>query len=169
MQRVQRRSSAGDNLVYFPEGFGEADERAGSLRRFTDLAYGTNDPNAGVRPMIFANAYTSAIAGMTAGNTAQFALNAATDALVTLANNSGILATVVPMTVDGVAVDLSGMGGFDIVSPEEGTDMAYAILQIEGSATTGLYMIDLAIDEAVRQADLGMGGVTGFAVALGGM
>lgn len=162
-------SSAGDNLVYFPQGFGDNDERAGSLRRFTDLAYAPGDANAGAAPMVFANAYTNAIAGMKASGTLQYALDAATDALVTLANNDGTLATVAAVTIDGMAADLSGMGGFDIVSPAEGTDMAYAILQLDGSETAGLYSIDLATGAATMQADLGIGGVTGFAVSMSAM
>ena len=162
-------SSAGDNLVYFPEGFGENDARAGSLRRFTDLAYAEGDANAGATPMIFANAYTNAIAGMTASGTLQYALDAATDALVTLANNDGTLMTIAPVTVEGMAADLSGMGGFDIVSPEEGTDMAYAMLQMDGSDNAGLYSIDLATGAATLLADLGMGGITGFAVSMSAM
>lgn len=162
-------SSAGDNLVYFPEGFGDNDARAGSLRRFTDLAYAEGDANAGTTPMIFANAYTNAIAGMTASGTLQYALDAATDALVTLANNDGTLMTVAPVTVEGMAADLSGMGGFDIVSPEEGTDMAYAVLQMEGGANAGLYAIDLSTGAASMLADLGMGGITGFAVSMSAM
>ncbi|PWK61510.1 DUF4394 domain-containing protein [Roseicyclus mahoneyensis] len=162
-------SSAGDNLVYFPQGFGDNDDRAGSLRRFTDLAYVAGDTNEGAAPMIFANAYTNAIVGMTASGTLQYALDAATDALVTLANNDGTLMTVAPVTVDGMAADLSVMGGFDIVSPEEGTDMAYAILQMEGSDSAGLYSIELATGAATLRADLGMGGFTGFAVSMSGM
>lgn len=162
-------SSAGDNLVYFPAGFGDNDERAGSLRRFTDLAYAGGDANAGATPMIFANAYTNAIVGMTAAGTAQYALDAATDALVTLANNDGTLATVAPVTVNGMAADISGMGGFDIASPTEGTDMAYAVLQMEGGDTAGLYAVDLATGAATLQADLGLGGITGFAVSISDM
>lgn len=162
-------SSAGDNLVYFPEGFGDNDERAGSLRRFTDLAYAAGDANEGADPMVFANAYTNAIAGMKASGTLQYALDAATDALVTLANNDGTLVTVADVTVDGMAADLSAMGGFDIASPEEGTDLAYAVLQMEGGATSGLYSIDLATGAATMLADLGVGGVTGFAVSMSGM
>jgi F420-0:gamma-glutamyl ligase-like protein len=119
--------------------------------------------------MIFANAYTNAIAGMTASGTLQYALDAATDALVTLANNDGTLMTVAPVTVEGMAADLSGMGGFDIVSPEEGTDMAYAVLQMEGGANAGLYAIDLSTGAASMLADLGMGGITGFAVSMSAM
>lgn len=162
-------SSAGDNLVYFPDGFGDNDERAGSLRRFTDLAYAAGDANQGADPMVFANAYTNAIAGMKAAGTLQYALDAATDALVTLANNEGTLVTVAPITVDGMAADLSGMGGFDIVSPEEGTDIAHAILQMEGSDSAGLYAIDLSTGAATMLADLGMGGISGFAVSMSAM
>ncbi|MGR3484993.1 MAG: DUF4394 domain-containing protein [Paracoccaceae bacterium] len=162
---VRAVSGAGDNLVYFPEGFGDGDDRANSVRRFTDAFYLEGDDNAGAEPMIFANAYTNAISGMTAESTFQYALDASTDALVSLANNAGELTTVGPVTVDGAAVDLSPMGGFDIVSPEEGTDMAFAILQIEGEETAGLYSMDLTSGAATLLADLGMGGITGFAVA----
>ncbi|MCB1407904.1 MAG: DUF4394 domain-containing protein [Rhodobacteraceae bacterium] len=164
---VRAVSTAGDNLVYFPDGFGENDERAGSLRRFTGLAYAEGDANAGSAPMVFANAYTNAITGMTAGSTAQFALDAGTDALVTLANNAGTLTTVGAITIDGMAVDLVALGGFDIVSVEEGSNQAYAILQRDGAETAGLYAIDLESGAATLMQALSMGGLTGFAAAPG--
>ncbi|MBY6201650.1 DUF4394 domain-containing protein [Maritalea mobilis] len=165
---VRAVSTAGDNLVYFPDGFGDNDERANSVRRFTTLAYEDGDANAGTTPMVFANAYTNAINGMTASETFQYALDAETDSLVSLANNAGMLATIAEVTVDGMAVDLAPMGGFDIASPAEGENMAYAILQMEGAETAGLYSIDLESGAAEMLADLGMGGVTGFAVAVAG-
>lgn len=164
---VRAVTSAGDNLVYFPEGFGDNDDRAGSVRRFTDLAYADGDTMAGMAPMIFANAYTNAINGETAETTFQYALDAATDTLVSLANNAGTLETVGKITVDGAPVDLAPIGGFDIVSAKEGEDMALAILQMEGAASAGLYEIDLETGAATMKADLGMGGITGFAVSLG--
>jgi hypothetical protein len=164
---VRAVSAGGDNLVYFPDDFGDMDERAGSVRRFTDLAYGQGDANEGATPTIFANAYTNAINGMTAGETFQYALDAETDALVSLANNAGTLATIAPVTVDGAAVDLAPMGGFDIVSPAEGDNMTYAILQIEGAETAGLYTIDLQTGAAVLLADLGMTGIVSFAASMG--
>ena len=164
---VRAVTSAGDNLVYFPEGFGDNDERAGSVRRFTSLAYGDGDAMAGTTPMVFANAYTNAINDMTAGETFQYALDAGTDALVSLANNAGTLETIGKITVDGMPVDLAPMGGFDIVSPSEGENMAFAILQMEGEETAGLYTIDLETGAATMKADLGMGGITGFAASLG--
>jgi hypothetical protein len=162
---VRAVSSAGDNLVYFPEGFGDNDERAGTVIRVTDMAYAEDDANAGAEPMVFANAYTNAINGMTAGSTFQYGLDAGTDALISIANNAGTLATVAPVMVDGMATDISAMGGFDIMSPEEGSDMAYAILQMEGADTAGFYMLDLETGEATMQADLGMGGFTSLAIA----
>ena len=164
---VRAVSSSGDNLVYFPEGFGDNDERANSVRRFTDAFYAEGDDNAGTEPMIFANAYTNAIAGSTAESTAQYALDSGTDSLVTLANNEGTLETVGKITVDGSEVDISNMGGFDIVSPEEGTDEAYAILQIEGEENAALYTIDLSSGAATKLSDLSMGGFSGFAVSMG--
>ena len=164
---VRAVSSEGDNLVYFPEGFGDGDEKANSVRRFTNAAYAEGDASAGETPAIFANAYTNAINGSTAESTAQYALDANTDALVTLANNEGTLETVGKITVDGSEIDISNMGGFDIVSPEEGTDEAYAILQIEGEENAGLYTIDLSSGAATKLSDLGMGGFSGFAVSMG--
>lgn len=160
-------STSGDNLVYFPEGFGDNDDRAGSVRRFNSLAYADGDANAGAEPMVFANAYTNAISGMTAESTFQYALDAATDSLVSLANNEGTLATIGAVSVGGEAVDLAAMGGFDILSPAEGENMGYAILQMEGSDTAGLYSINLETGQAESLADLGMGGITGFAVSPG--
>lgn len=164
---VRAVTSAGENLVYFPEGFGDNDERAGSVRRFTDLAYAEGDSMAGTTPMIFANAYTNAINGEKASETFQYALDAATDTLVSLANNAGTLDTIAKITVDGAEVDLAPMGGFDIVSAAEGENMGLAILQMEGVMTAGLYEIDLATGAATLKADLGMGGITGFAASLG--
>lgn len=163
---VRAVSSAGDNLVYFPDGFGNGDERANSVRRFTDLAYADGDVNAGATPMIFANAYSNAINGAKASSTFQYALDANTNSLVSLANNKGTLATIATVTVDGAAADLAAVGGFDIISPSEGDDQAYAILQMESAATAGLYAIDLKSGVATLLADLGAGGFTGFAVSM---
>ena len=161
---VRAVGSDGANLVYFPTDFG--DERANSVRRFTDVFYVAGDPNEGREPFIYANAYTNALAGMKAGGTFQYALDARTDALVSLGNNSGELRTVAPVTIDGMMVDLVSAGGFDIVSPEEGTDMAFAILQLDGETTSGLYRIDLETGAATLLADLGVTGFTGFAASM---
>ena len=164
---VRAVSTAGENLVYFPAGFGDNDERANSVRRFTDLAYAAEDVSAAATPMIYANAYTNAVPGAKAGSTVQYALDAETDALVTLANNDGTLATVAAVTLDGVAMDLAPVGGLDIVSPVEGQDAAYAVLQTEGADSAGLYAVDLETGAVTLLADLGMTGIHSFAVSMG--
>ncbi len=165
---VRAVSSTGDNLVYFPDDFGDNDERAGTVVRMTDLAWAEGDANEGVEPNVYANAYTNAVAGTTAESTFQYGLDANANALISIANNEGTLASIGYITVDGETVDLAPMGGFDIFSPEVGSDEAYAILQLEGAETAGLYSINLETAEATMLADLGMGDISGFAVS-GGM
>lgn len=164
---VRMVGSDGTNLVYFPDGFGDMDERAGSVRKFTSTFYVAGDSSEGQTPSIFANAYTNAIAGMKASSTFQYALDSRANALVSLANNAGELTTVGLITIDGEAADVVPMGGFDIVSAQEGSDAAYAILQIDGDETAGLYAMDLTSGAATLLADLGMGGFSGFAVSNG--
>lgn len=164
---VRAVSTRGDNLVYFPEGFGGGDEKAGSVRRFTSLAYAESDAMAGETPQIFANAYTNAIKGKKAESTFQYALDAKANTLVSLANNKGTLETIGKIMIDGKEADIAAAGGFDIVSPSEGTDQAYAVLQLEGAPSAGLYAVDLASASATKLADLGISGVSGFAVSSG--
>lgn len=166
---VRAVSSTGDNLVYFPVGFGDNDERANSVRRFTDLFYADGDASEGETPQVFANAYTNAINGMTAEATFQYALDAQTDSLISLANNAGTLETIAEITVDGQPVDILPVGGFDIVSQEVGTDAAYAVLQIAGQDTAGIYQLDLETGAASLIAPLGTGDVTSFAASIGAM
>ncbi|MFN3172272.1 MAG: DUF4394 domain-containing protein [Hyphomicrobiales bacterium] len=164
---VRAVSSEGDNVVYFPVGFGDMDERANSVRRFTDVFYAEGDASEGAEPFVFANAYTNAINGMTAESTFQYALDARANALVSLANNAGTLETVGLVTINGEPADILPVGGFDIVSPEEGMDQAYAVLQIDGQDTAGLYSIDLETGAATMIADLGAADIGSFAVSKG--
>lgn len=161
---VRAVSSVGANLVYFPADFG--DERANTVKRFTDLAYAAGDANEGTAPMIFANAYTNAVNGAKQESTAQFAIDAGTDALVTLANNAGTLESVGAITIDGEAADVTMMGGFEILSAEAGDDKALAMLMLEGTETTGLYTIDLASGAATLIGDTGIGAMRSFAAQL---
>lgn len=162
---VRAVSSMGDNLVYFPTNFG--DDKANSVRRFTNMFYAAGDASEGAEPLIFANAYTNAINGMKAGGTFQYALDARANALVSLANNAGTLDTIGLITIDGAPADILPVGGFDIVSSQEGTDAAYAVLQIDGAMTAGLYSIDLATGDATRLSDLGTADISSFAVSSG--
>lgn len=162
---VRAVGSTGENLVYFPTEFG--DERANSVRRFTDLFYAEGDMSEGTKPLIFANAYTNAISGAKAGGTFQYALDARANALVSLANNAGTLETIALINIEGEPADILPVGGFDIVSPEEGSDAAYAVLQIDGQDTAGLYAIDVTSGTATLLADLGTSDISSFAVSMG--
>ncbi len=162
---VRAVSTAGDNLVYFPADFG--DDKANSVRRFTDLFYAEGDMSNGAEPLIFANAYTNAINGAKASGTFQYALDARANALVSLANNAGELETVGLVTIDGEPADILPVGGFDIVSPAEGEDAAYAVLQIDGQDSAGLYAIDLTTGAATLLSDLGTTDISSFAVSSG--
>lgn len=73
--------------------------------------------------------YPNAIAGVKAASKFQFALDVRTNALVSPANNAGALTTVGTVMIDGETADLVSAGCFDIVSPSEGTDAAFAVSQ----------------------------------------
>lgn len=156
-------STKRDNLVFFPDSFPSAS--AGTVQRFTDPFYAEGDTNAGVNPLIFANAYTNAINGETASTTFQYALDARTDSLVSLANNAGTLETVAPITMNGKALDFTKMGGFDIVSPAEGDNTAFALLTLRKGKGSGIYEIDLENGIASYIASAGKGRFNGFAAS----
>ena len=160
---VRAVSSMDDNLVYFPTNFG--DDKANSVRRFTNIFYAEGDASEGAEPLIFANAYTNAIDGMKASGTFHYTLDARANALVSLANNAGTLDTIGLISIDGAPADILPVGGFDILSPEEGTDAAYAVLQIDGAMTAGLYSVDLATGDATLLSDLGTADIGSFSVS----
>ncbi len=158
-------SSKGDNLVYFPVGFGGNSPKSNTVRRFTNLAYDKGDKNEGAKPKIFANAYTNAINGKKAGSTFQYAIDANTNALVSLANNAGTLKTIGTIKIKGKPADIIAMGGFDITSHTEGKNQAYAILQLNGEDKASLYAINLKSAEATPIAKLDKGSFMSFAVS----
>lgn len=163
LDAVRAVGSDGTNLVYFPSNFGG--DKANSVLRFKDTFYAAGDANEGKTPKIVANAYTNAISGKKASSTFQYAIDAETNALVSLANNAGELKTIGKITIDGAPVDLASAGGFDIVSAKEGENVAYAVLQKDGADKSGLYSIDLETGKANLLAGLGVTGVKGFAVS----
>ena len=153
-----------DNLVFFPGDFTDP-ARQNTVSRFTDLFYSAGDPNEGADPMIFANAYTNAVDGRksTAG-TFQYALDAGTNSLVSLANNAGTLETIAQITMGGSVLDFSEIGGFDIVSSTEDDNLAIALLNVgDAGSMAGLYTIDLTTGEASLFGSLGEESYRGFA------
>ncbi len=169
-------STREDNLVFFPSDTVSGNPNAGSVLRFTDLFYGAGDANEGVNPMVFANAYTNAIDGRVATAvdgavaTFQYALDAYTNSLVSLANNDGTLSTIAQVTYEGMVLDFSDRGGFEILSMTEGDNLAVAMLNVAGgpaTGTSGLYTIDLMTGVASFFGDAGRSGLIGFAAQTG--
>lgn len=111
-----------------------------------NLAYATGDVNQGANPKVTAAAYTNAIAKPTA--TQLYDIDTDLDALV-LQNppNDGTL-----MTIGGLGVDFGTLGGFDIVSSEQGSNAAFAV------SNGTLYGIDLLTGEASNLGQVGTGG-----------
>ncbi len=140
-------TESGQNIVYNPN-----DGTAGAK---TDLFYGAGDPNenALLAPRVIDNAYTNSFAGAT--TTQQFVLDHSLNVLATLANNAGTLSTVGEVTLGNSVLDFDEYTGFDIVTAPDGTNTAFALLTIGGTA--GLYTIDLASGAATSLGNLGSG------------
>lgn len=151
-----------DNVVFDPDPLGV--NTAGPL----DLRYADGDVNAGIDPNVFANAYTNAVP-QPVGSTVQFTLDSGTDYLTTLNNNGGVLASVSQLFLDGMAIDFTDVGGFDILSYAEGNNVAYALLTVGGmqSLYSFLPTSDAPRIDLTRIGDVGtdFGPLTGFAVA----
>lgn len=139
IDRARLVTDSDQNIVFNPV--------AGTVGAFTNLAYGPGDPNFDADPNIIENAYTNNFAG--AGTSQQYAIDYGLDLLVTLANNSGVLATVGPLGVD---TDI--YTGFDVFS-QGGVDTGYALLAGPGGAAPGLYTINLATGAATLVGGLG--------------
>lgn len=146
IDRARLVTDSGQNIVYNPD--------AQTVAAFTTLAYAVGDANENTSPSIIDNAYTNNFAG--AATSQQYAIDYGIDALVTLANNTGVLATVGSL---GVNTDI--FTGFDIFS-QGGTNTAYALMTPVGGAA-GFYNVNLATGAATL---VGAFGATGQSYSL---
>lgn len=119
------------------------------------LAYVDGDANVGADPNVTAVAYTNSFLGAPAGRTtALYTIDSALDilALQNPANAGGL------STIGSLGIDFDLLGGFDILSPADGINIAYA------ASNSMLYGIDLTTGAATS---LGMiGGSSGNLVGL---
>jgi trimeric autotransporter adhesin len=113
-----------------------------------NLAYGAGDANFGANPAVAAAAYTNAIASPT--STQLYDIDTALDVL-TLQNppNNGTLTT-----IGALGTDFGTLTGFDIISPAEGTNAAFAV------SNSTLYSINLQTGAAANLGTIGSGGGT---------
>ena len=130
------------------------------------LAYAAGDANAGFSPAITASAYTNNFAGVPAGRTTQlFNIDSNRDVL-TLQNppNAGT-----QVTIGSLGIDVGTIGGFDIFSPSNGVNTAFAAFAPSGSTAASLYSIDLGTGAATALGQIGTGAgfnLTGLAAPI---
>lgn len=121
---------------------------------------------SGVSPTITASAYTNNFAGAPAGRTTQlYNIDSNLDVL-TLQNppNAGTL-----VTIGSLNVDVGAVGGFDIFSPSNGVNNAFAAFAPNGSTAASLYTIDLSTGAATSLGQIGTGAgfnLTGLAAPI---
>lgn len=131
-----------------------------------NLAYAAGDGNAGVSPTITASAYTNNFAGVPANRTTQlFNIDSNLDVL-TLQNppNNGTL-----VTIGSLGVNVGTVGGFEIFSPSNGVNTAFAAFAPNGSSAASLYTIDLNTGAATSLGQIGTGAgfnLTGLAAPI---
>ena len=111
----------------------------------TNLFYPTGDLNVGVNPNVTAVAYTNSVSGTVPTTSQLYAIDTGIDILATQANNTGVLGTVGPL----LTVNAAAVTGFDIYSPVEGNNTAFAALMPAGGSVSNLYTINLATGTAV--------------------
>ena len=160
IDRLRTVNTNTENIVYNPND--------GGTTRVTALFYGDGDTNQGIVPTIVGNAYTNSFAandGMM-GNTTQYVLDSALNSLATLANNAGTLSTIGTLMVDGMVLDFGEDAGFDILSVDGTSNIAYALLNTD-SVDFELFTIDLTTAQATRLGDLqgGLGDLFGLTLA----
>ncbi len=141
IDRLRVVTDSGQNIVFNPN--------SGTAAPFTALAYAIGDANENTSPSIIDNAYSRNTAGT--ATTQQYAIDYGIDALVTVANNAGTLATIGSL---GVNTDI--YTGFDIFT-SGATDTAYAILTPLGGVAS-FYTINLTTGQATLVGAIGYTG-----------
>jgi hypothetical protein len=123
----------------------------------TPLFYDTSDVNAGTDPALVGTAYTNSVSPAPTA-TVLYAIDAATDALVTIPGPvEGRIVTVGPL---GVAT--SGYVGFDIVGAD---GPAYATLTLPTGGPSQLYFLSLVTGRVTLIGTVGSAVLRGIAVA----
>jgi hypothetical protein len=138
IDRIRVTSNSDTNLVVNPI-------TGGLQTTATDLFYGPGDPHFGVNANIVGSAYTNSILGAVPSSSQLYAIDSGIDVLATQANNTGVLGTVGPL----LTVNTSDHVGFDIFSPAEGNNTAFASLTPAGGSVSNFYTVNLATGTAV--------------------
>lgn len=158
VDRIRVVSATGQNLRLHPDTGAVVDGNATLDGVQTDgkLAYAAGDSNAGKSPLVVGAAYS-----YNKDNpkiTTNFALDAATGALVTQGTREGVMPAVSPNTGQLMTIGALGMpftsAAFDIQAL---SDVAFAALNGEGSAASRWVTIDLKTGAARSLGSIGGG------------
>jgi hypothetical protein len=143
----------------------DADATTDGQQNDTNLAFATTDTNVAANPDLVAAAYTNSVAGATA--TTLYALDAGTNALVTIGSAVGATTAVSPntgqlFTVGALGVDVA-TGGLDIANGAA----AYAVINAVGGTGSQLYTINTTSGVATLIGTIGDGTQTFADIAVG--
>lgn len=107
------------------------------------VAYAPADDNAALDPAVTAAAYTNSVFGETSTATTLYVMDTDGDILATQAASPSSPDTIGELTTVGeLSTDITEANGFDILSPESGSNAAF-VTSSDGAITT-VYSVDLA-------------------------
>ena len=150
VDRIRIVSDAGQNFRGHPDTGAavDGDANAPGVQGDGKLAYAAGDANAGKTPRLVGAAYT--YNKQNEKITTNFAIDAATGALVTQGSREGATPAVSPNTGQLFTVGALGIGAFSRASFDisDVDNAAYLAADVEGRRGTRLYSVDLATGRA---------------------
>ena len=166
VDRIRIVSDAGQNFRAHPDTGAAVDGNPNmdGIQPDGALAYAAGDANASVKPRIVGAGYT--YNKQNEKITTNFAIDAATGALVTQGSREGAATAVSPNTGQLFTVGSLGIGrfaraGFDIADVN---NAAYLSVDLEGRSATRLYSVDLASGKATFIGTVGGERLRGIAI-----
>jgi hypothetical protein len=165
VDRIRVVSNTGQNLRLHPDTGAVVDGNAtlDGVQTDAKLAYAAGDTNAGKSPLVVGAAYSYNKADPKI--TTNFALDAATGALVTQGSREGVAPAVSPNTGQLMTIGSLGMAfssaAFDIQAL---SDVAFAALNSDGSAASRWVTIDLKTGAAKSLGSIAGERVVGIAL-----
>lgn len=166
VDRIRIVSDSGQNLRAHPDTGAAVDgnpNREG-LQPDGALAYAAGDANAGKKPRVAGAGYT--YNKQNEKITTNYAIDAATGALVTQGSKEGVTPAVSPnsgqlFTVGSLGIGKFAAAGFDI---SDVSNTAFAAVNHDGAAATRFYLVDLASGRATFIGTVGGERLRGIAI-----
>lgn len=159
VDRIRIVSDTGQNFRGHPDTGAavDSDPNAAGVQGDGKLAYAAGDANAGKAPRVVAAGYT--YNKQNEKITTNFAIDAATGALVTQGTREGATPAVSPNTGQLLTVGALGIGAFERASFDisDVNNAAYLAADVDGRRGTRLHAVDLATGRATFIGTVGGG------------